>query len=87
MRDFFNRFSMITLTRIRDFQGIKLNNFDEKGNLSVGIKEHIVFPEVKPEESVVNFGLQVCFRTSAKSKKEAVALLQGLGLPIDTNNK
>lgn len=82
MGQFFNKLAMIVLPRVRDFQGIRESSFDEKGNLSIGIKEHIVFPEIKPEESVVSFGLQITLKTTAKTKKEAIELLKLMGLPI-----
>jgi large subunit ribosomal protein L5 len=82
MTNFFNRFCMVTLPRIRDFRGINQKNFDKCGSLSYGVKEQIVFPEIKPEESLTNFGLQISFKTTAKNKTEAVKLLKELGMPI-----
>ncbi len=87
MKEFFNRLCMIGLPRIRDFQGIAKKSFDEMGNLSYGIREHIIFPEIKPEESLVNFGLQVNFATSAKNSENAAILLAQMGLPIKSKDE
>ena len=73
---------MATLPRIKDFQGIPETNFNDTGNCSVGIKEHIVFPEINPDETNYIFGLQVGIVTSAKKREEGVVLLKNLGFPV-----
>jgi len=82
MYDFLERFIYITLPRVRDFRGIEKKSFDEKGNLTVGIKEHIVFPEISPEKSKNVFGLEVTVVITAKAKEEGMELLRLLGFPI-----
>lgn len=82
MQNFFNKLCMICLPRVRDFRGIDRKSFDDNGNVQIGIREHVIFPEIKPEESVVNFGLQISLTTSAKSKEETIELLKLLGLPL-----
>ena len=84
MFDFLERFINIVLPRTRDFQGINPDAFDRSGNLSVGIKEHIAFPEVVPEKAKSIFGLQVTIATDAKTKEEGLELLRLIGFPIKT---
>lgn len=82
MWDFLEKFIVAALPRIKDFQGIPENNFNGSGDCSVGIKEHIVFPEINPDETNYIFGLQVSIATSAKKKEEGVALMKALGFPV-----
>jgi len=84
MYDFLERLINIALPRVRDFRGIDIKNFDQKGNLTIGIKEHIVFPEISPEKSKNIFGLEITVVTTAKSKEEGIELLKLLGFPIKT---
>ena len=82
MSDFLERLIHIALPRSRDFQGIGLNSFDKKGNLTIGIKEHIVFPEVSPEKIKQIFGFEIVIVTTAKNREEGVELLKLMGFPI-----
>lgn len=82
MWDFLEKFIVGALPRVKDFQGISENSFNGTGNCSVGIKEHIVFPEINPDETNYIFGLQVSIVATAKKKEEGVALLKGLGFPV-----
>lgn len=84
MYDFLERLINIVLPRTRDFRGINPNSIDEKGNLTIGIREHIVFPEVSPEVTRFNFGLEITVVTTAKSREDGVELLRLLGFPIKT---
>lgn len=84
MYDFLERLVNIVLPRSRDFRGISKNSINEKGNLTIGLKEHIVFPEISPEEIKFNFGLEVSVVTSAKNKKEGMELFKLLGFPIQS---
>ena len=70
------------MPRVRDFRGINLTNFDSRGNLTIGIKEHTVFPEIIPENSKVNFGLEITLVAGTKSKEEGLAYYRKLGLPL-----
>lgn len=82
MYDFLERLINITLPRSRDFRGINQKSFDEKGNLNLAIKEHIVFPEVSPEKSHTIFSFEITIVTTAKNKEEGTFLLKLLGFPI-----
>lgn len=82
MWDFINRLVNITLPRIRDFQGIDEKSIDEQGNLNLGIKEQVVFPEIMPEKIRNLFGLEISITTTAKNKKEGKELFKSLGFPI-----
>jgi len=82
MFDFLERLIHIVLPRLRDFQGIALDSFDKKGNLTVGIREHIVFPEILPEKIKDIFGLEVTTVTTAKKQEEGIELLRLLGFPV-----
>jgi large subunit ribosomal protein L5 len=82
MYDFLERLIHIALPRTRDFKGIDLKSFDKKGNLTIGIKEHITFPEISPEKSKIMFGLEVTIVVRAKNREEAIELFKLLGFPI-----
>ena len=80
--DFLERLIHIALPRSRDFRGIDPKSIDKKGNLTIGIKEHIAFPEILPERAKTIFGLEVTVVTNAKSREEGIELLRLLGFPI-----
>jgi len=82
MFDFLERLIHIALPRLRDFQGIETSSFDKRGNLTIGLKEHITFPEILPEKAKNIFGLEITVTTTAKSKEEGIELLRLLGFPI-----
>jgi len=82
MYDFLDRIINVALPRSRDFQGIRLKSFDEKGNLTLSVKEHSIFPEITPESAKMIFGFEVTIVTTAKTQKEGVELLRLAGLPI-----
>jgi large subunit ribosomal protein L5 len=82
MFDFLDRLIHIVFPRTRDFQGIQSKFFDKRGNLTIGIKEHIVFPEIMPEKVKSIFGLEVTIVTTAKDKEKGKELLKLLGFPI-----
>jgi len=82
MYDFLERLVKIALPRTRDFQGIDKKGFDKNGNLTLGIKEHIVFPEVSPEKSKGIFGFEISIATNSKNKDEGIELLKLMGFPI-----
>ncbi len=84
MDDFLKRLINVSLPRVRDFRGIDLKHFDERGNLTIGFREHTVFPEINSETSKVNFGLQVTLVADTKNKEEGIAFFRGLGLPLKT---
>lgn len=82
MIDFLERVINIALPRSRDFQGINPKSFDNSGNLTIAIKEHIIFPEVSPEAVKIMFGFEITVATTAKSREEGIELLRLLGFPI-----
>jgi large subunit ribosomal protein L5 len=84
MHDFLERLIHIGLARSRDFRGIEEKSFDRKGNLTIGIKEHIVFPEILPEKAKIIFGFEITVATTAKKREEGIGLLKLLGFPIKT---
>jgi large subunit ribosomal protein L5 len=79
---FLDKFIHIVLPRTRDFRGIKLEAIDEMGNITIGLKEHTVFPETSDEDVRDVFGLAVTITTTTKTKAEAEGLLRHLGLPL-----
>jgi len=88
MYDFISRLVNVALPRVRDFRGLSLDSFDEKGNYSIGIRDYAIFPEVKFEEITESFGLEVNIRIKAEKKEDAKALLKKLGFPFkkESNN-
>ncbi len=82
MWDFLERLIYLSLPRSRDFKGIDTKSLDKNGNLSLGFKEHISFPEIFTEKEKTIFGLQITIATNAKSKEEGLELYKLLGFPI-----
>lgn len=82
MADFLERVTNAVLPRIRDFQGIDPQKIDKAGNLNFGIKEQNVFPEIVPEESRVNFGIQITLVPKEKDRAKAEALYRQMGVPL-----
>lgn len=82
MHSFLDKLIHVALPQTRDFRGLKTSAIDEMGNMTIGIPEHTIFPETVNEEIRDVFGLAVTIVTTAKSKKEAEALLRHIGLPL-----
>jgi len=82
MFDFIDKFINVTLPRVRDFRGLSAKSIDEHGNMSIGFREFIAFPEIRPEDTDYMHGLEVAIVTTAGSKKRGLALLQAVGLPL-----
>jgi large subunit ribosomal protein L5 len=82
MLGFLEKFIHVVLPRTRDFKGIDSKSFDQKGNLTVAVKEHIAFPEIMPEKAKNIFGLEVTVVANSKSKEEGLELMKLLGFPI-----
>lgn len=82
MYEFLDRLLHVVLPRSRDFRGLATSNVDERGNLTLGIREHIFFPEISPEKVRNNIGLQITVNTTAKTKKEGLELFGLLGFPL-----
>jgi len=81
MEEFLDRLLSYALPRIRDFRGLS-TKLDGKGNYSIGIKDHTIFPEVPPVDAKQIFGLQITICTTADNDKDALALLRQLGVPF-----
>ncbi|MFH1188549.1 MAG: 50S ribosomal protein L5 [bacterium] len=86
MQDFFDKVVHIALPRVRDFRGIDLKQFDDRGNVTIGFKDHTIFPEVNPEKSHTTFGLEVTMVASTTSKEEGIEFFRSLGLPLKKND-
>jgi large subunit ribosomal protein L5 len=84
MWEFFDRLVNVALPRVRDFKGVPVRAFDGRGNYTLGIREHIIFPEIDYDKVEKITGLNVTLCTSAKSDAEARALLAQLGMPFPT---
>lgn len=82
MWDFLDRLIHLSLPRSRDFKGLDAKSIDKKGNLNLGFREHISFPEIFTEKEKTIFGLQITIATNAKSSKEGLELYKLLGFPI-----
>ena len=82
MWDFLERLIYLSLPRSRDFKGIDSKSIDRNGNLSLGFREHIFFPEIFTEKEKTIFGLEATIVTNAKSKEEGLELYKLLGFPI-----
>lgn len=84
MNNFLERLVKITLPRVRDFRGLPLKSLDKQGNLSIGFKEYIAFPEIRSDEVEKLFGLEVSIQSNAKTREEALNLFKLLGFPFQT---
>ncbi len=82
MEDFLDRVVHIVLPRSRDFRGIDPKSVDPMGNLTLGFKEHIFFPEISPEKVRSSLGLEMTIVTSAKNKEQGLELFTLLGFPF-----
>lgn len=82
MTDFLERLIHLVLPRTRDFKGIPSESVDKQSNLTIAIKEHIVFPEILSEKAKNIFGLEITVVTTAKTQAEALELLKLMGFPI-----
>ncbi len=82
MYDFYEKLVKIVLPRIRDFRGVKIENFDGFGNYNLGFAESSVFPEIDPSKIERIQGLEIAIVTTAKNNEEGIALLEALGMPF-----
>ncbi len=82
MNDFFEKTVNFTIPRTRDFRGVDQKSVDQGGNLSIGIRENILFPEMIGEDVKNIFGLEITFVTNAKSREEALELFKLMGVPF-----
>jgi len=82
MYEFLDRLLNIALPRVRDFKGVSPKGFDGSGNYTLGIKEHLIFPEIHYDKIDKIKGLNISIVTSAKTDEEGRALLKALGIPF-----
>ncbi|MEK7558603.1 MAG: 50S ribosomal protein L5 [Patescibacteria group bacterium] len=82
MNLFLDKFLNVALPRTKDFKGVARTTVDEMGNVTIGIKEHSIFPETADEDLKDVFGLAITIVTTAKNKEEATAFLEYLGVPF-----
>jgi large subunit ribosomal protein L5 len=83
MYDFLDKLFSITLPRLRDFRGLSTKSFDKHGNYTLGLEEHIVFPEVDVTKAAKPFGLEITIVTNTKDVAKSKRLLELLGLPFE----
>ena len=82
MYNFLDKLISITLPRVRDFRGISTKSFDGRGNYTLGLNEQLIFSEIEYDNVVKVRGMDIVFVTTAKTNKEALALLKGFGMPF-----
>jgi large subunit ribosomal protein L5 len=82
MYEFLDRLVNVALPRVRDFRGLNPKSFDGRGNYALGIKEHLVFPEINFDEVEEVWGMDVIVCTTARTDEEARALLKALNFPF-----
>ena len=87
MYEFIDRLINIALPRIKDFKGLNVNGFDESGNYTFGIKEHIIFPEINFDKVDRIRGMDITIETSGKDKESALALLEDMNFPFIKTKK
>lgn len=84
MYEFFDRLVTLALPRIRDFRGVSPKAFDGRGNYTLGLKEQLIFPEIKYDEVASIHGMDITVVTTAKTNDEGKSLLKHLGMPFRT---
>ncbi len=82
MYDFLDKLVTVALPRIKDFNGLSKSKFDGRGNYAFGIREHLIFPEISVDKIDSIIGMDIVIATTAKTDKEALALLTKIGLPL-----
>ncbi|MFC1643949.1 50S ribosomal protein L5 [Candidatus Omnitrophota bacterium] len=82
MYEFLDRLINFVIPRIRDFRGVPRTAFDQNGNYTLGVKEQTIFPGLELDKIPVVHGMDICFVTTAKTKEEAMSLLEGFGMPF-----
>ena len=82
MYEFMDRLITIALPRVRDFRGLNPRSFDGRGNYALGLKEHLVFPEISYDKAEQTWGMDIVVATTAKTDAEAKALLAAFQFPF-----
>ncbi len=83
MFEFLDRFVSVALPRVRDFRGLSDKSFDGRGNYTLGVKEHIIFPEIDVDKVTRLFGMDVTLVTTAQNDQESYEMLKALGIPFE----
>ena len=84
MYEFLDRLTTIAMPRILDFRGVSGKSFDGRGNYAMGLKEHLVFPEIDFDKIDENWGMDIVIATTAKTDDEAKALLKAFNMPFNS---
>ncbi|MCC5935003.1 MAG: 50S ribosomal protein L5 [Candidatus Cyclonatronum sp.] len=87
MYEFIDRLINLALPRTRDFQGVSDKGFDGRGNFSMGVKEHSIFPEIDTDKLDQIHGMNITFVTTAENDEQAIKLLKAFGMPFVKRNK
>lgn len=82
MREFLTKLVRVVLPRVKDFRGLERSNVDANGNLNIGLREQYVFPEINPEKSKTQFGLQVTVVPRVRDRARAIAFYESAGVPL-----
>jgi large subunit ribosomal protein L5 len=85
MYEFYDRLVNLSLPRIRDFRGVPTRGFDGRGNYTLGVKEHIIFPEIDYDKIAQSFGMDITIVTTARTDEQALALLTHMKMPFRKN--
>jgi large subunit ribosomal protein L5 len=84
MYEFYDRLVNVALPRIRDFRGVPTKSFDGRGNFTLGVKEHIIFPEIDYDKVAQIFGMDITIVTTAKNDEQGFQLLKHMNMPFRT---
>jgi large subunit ribosomal protein L5 len=84
MYEFYDRLVNVALPRIRDFRGVPTKSFDGRGNFTLGVKEHIIFPEIDYDKVAQIFGMDITIVTTAKNDEQGFQLLKQMNMPFRT---
>lgn len=87
MYDFIEKLINVSFPRIRDFRGISESLIDNKGNMTIGLKEHTAFPEIRVEDIDNVHGMEICINTTAKNREQGLELFKLLGFPFKKEEK
>ncbi len=82
MNDFLERFKRVVLPRLRDFRGISQGSVDKSGNLTIGLREYTVFPEINQENSKYDFGVEITMVSKVRDRNKAVEMFREIGIPL-----
>jgi large subunit ribosomal protein L5 len=85
MYEFYDRLVNLSLPRIRDFRGVPTRGFDGRGNYTLGVKEHIIFPEIDYDKIAAPFGMDITIVTTARTDEQALSLLTHMKMPFRKN--